>query len=123
MVIRINFLGIVLSIIAVLPVITVFDSQAEESGQPDIRIESQPGTVIFSHSRHNGILCQDCHHETQTSRIEFSCRACHIKSADNVVNTKQAFHKSCIGCHLSGKKNNKKTGPAKLCSQCHMRKK
>ena len=83
----------------------------------DVEIKSRPGKVIFSHSRHQPIACDKCHHEK--SETIYSCRRCHFKSATQVLNSEQAFHRLCIDCHLEEKKAAQDAGPVKLCSRCH----
>ncbi|MEK6550209.1 MAG: cytochrome c3 family protein [Pseudomonadota bacterium] len=89
---------------------------------PDrIVIPSRPGAVTFSHTSHAGVPCQQCHHTSTGARVEAGCRECHTKTSHRPRNSQQAFHDSCIGCHAQQKKAGKKTGPVKLCSQCHVR--
>ncbi len=92
------------------------------AGMPEsIVIPSRPGAVTFSHGRHAGIACQQCHHTSAGARVEAGCRECHTKTSRQPRNSMQAFHESCIGCHARHKKAEQKTGPVKLCSHCHAR--
>ncbi len=92
------------------------------AGMPEsIVIPSRPGAVTFSHSRHAAIPCQQCHHTSTGARVEAGCRECHTKNSQHPRNSHQAFHESCIGCHARQKRAGQKTGPVKLCSQCHVR--
>ncbi len=92
------------------------------AAMPDsVVIPSRPGAVTFSHIRHAGVPCQQCHHTSAGAGVEAGCRVCHTKTSHRPRNSMQAFHDSCIGCHARQKKAGRKTGPVKLCSQCHVR--
>jgi len=84
-------------------------------------IPSRPGAVTFSHGRHAGVACRQCHHTSTGASVKAGCRACHTKTSTRPRNSEKAFHESCIGCHAREKKTGRKTGPVKLCSQCHAR--
>lgn len=91
------------------------------AGIPDpIRIPSRPGAVTFSHGSHAGIHCQECHHTSRGAAVTQGCRGCHTQTSSFPRNSEKAFHDSCIGCHLKEKKAGQRTGPVKLCSQCHI---
>lgn len=87
-----------------------------------VEIESSPGNVTFSHKSHNGIDCLECHHETSSVNRIAPCRQCHKKQSVGNMASEHAFHKNCIDCHARLKQQKKPTGPVKLCSQCHIRK-
>ena len=114
--IRAIYSGFVLTIL-----IVVFSNV--EAFEEIIEIESRPGVVLFSHGIHKDILCASCHHGAEVNTIIPACRNCHQKSTGKIKHAKEAFHETCIGCHLKDKKKNIKTGPAKLCSKCHIRRK
>jgi hypothetical protein len=70
------------------------------------------GKVAFSHKIHQEKLndCKVCHHKDEPGK-EVGCVGCHTK--ESKVNTKAAFHDSCIKCHKE-----KSQGP-KGCKDCH----
>jgi len=80
-----------------------------------VEIPSRAGQVTFAHAPHAEIGCQDCHH---TGVIQ-GCRHCHTATSTTARTSREAFHGSCIGCHLADLKVGKTTGPAKRCSACH----
>ncbi len=86
-----------------------------------IEIESRPGNVLFSHARHSGTACKQCHHEMSSPDTIVACRQCHTKQSTGKMSSVAIFHKDCIGCHAQQKQAGKKSGPVKLCSQCHKR--
>jgi hypothetical protein len=81
-----------------------------------VEIPSRVGQVTFAHAPHAGIGCLDCHH----TGVEQGCRACHTATATSARARREAFHGSCIGCHLADLKAGKTTGPVKRCSACHV---
>ncbi|MBI5613151.1 MAG: cytochrome c3 family protein [Gammaproteobacteria bacterium] len=81
-----------------------------------VDIPSRAGAVTFAHAPHAQIGCTDCHH----TGVEQGCRACHTATSTAARTGREAFHASCIGCHLKDLKAGAKTGPAKRCSACHV---
>ena len=105
-------------------------------------VEAKRAPVEFPHSQHFGISCMDCHHNWDggTENLSCSTSGCHDlteapKKGEEDLATryyKNAFHKSCIGCHKKIKEENKKaemlnmplngelprTGPTG-CNKCH----
>ena len=110
--------------------------------------EAKRASVTFPHAAHFGYSCQECHHTWDKVSPIGSCSAagCHdvaeapVDDAGQPSNDRQlqiryhknAFHDSCIGCHLEIKRENEKlmssrrpdaervapTGPTG-CVQCH----
>jgi len=86
--------------------------------------------VAFPHDMHmESYDCEDCHHEydDQKNNVldsaelysgnpDIKCSSCH--DSDNKIQTRQAFHRLCIGCHDKNAKMNQPTGPA-MCNECH----
>lgn len=104
----------------VLLAATVANTARAQMNEP-IVIPSRPGPVEFSHQSHRGIGCGVCHHTVKDGPIERSCRACHTADSRDPVNSRDAFHSVCIACHLAERKAGRPSGPAKLCSECHLR--
>ncbi len=109
-------------------------AQADTSGngitKDVITFECSYGDVTFTHKKHNveyKIDCYDskCHHTWDKDKNQKSgdlCRDCHKKKAEgNTPSKKDAFHKSCKGCHEDRKKEGKPTGPT-ACKECHKKK-
>ena len=95
-----------------------------------ITFECSYGDVTFTHKKHNveyKIDCYDskCHHTWDKDKNQKSgdlCRDCHKEKAEgNTPSKKDAFHKSCKGCHEDRKKEGKPTGPT-ACKECHKKK-
>ena len=105
-------------------------------------VEAKRAAVEFPHSQHFDISCKTCHHKWDGGGELLSCgtTGCHDltespKKGENDPKSryyKNAFHKSCIGCHKSIQAKNKKlemlkmpldeelprTGPTG-CNKCH----
>jgi hypothetical protein len=84
--------------------------------------------VTFSHEKHKGATCTDCHHEMKDGKNVWQegqevkkCSACHkLKAQDKVVKLEAAYHEKCAGCHKKMKDAGKKNGPLKAqCVKCH----
>ena len=82
--------------------------------QDPLTIQSKYGNVSFSHQKHSGQKCQECHHTTKEGdQNPQPCTECHKEGAK--VAAKEAFHKKCVECHKKAEK-----GPAK-CKECHQK--
>ena len=105
-------------------------------------VDVKRAPVEFPHSQHFGISCMDCHHKWDRGSENLSCSTsgCHDlveapkKEEKDLAPRyyKNAFHKSCIGCHKEMREKNKKaemlniplskdlpmTGPTG-CNKCH----
>jgi hypothetical protein len=82
------------------------------------RIKRNKGHVVFSHKDHSRLVknCRECHHKDEPG-YEKSCSQCHFDKADGKkIELKEAFHKTCKGCH-----QRERRGPTK-CDECHHRK-
>jgi hypothetical protein len=76
-------------------------------------VQKSKPPVSFDHKKHSAVDCQKCHHADKKGG-EQSCFKCHGEKADGKkLEAKEAFHKTCKGCHAEGKK-----GPTK-CDECH----
>jgi hypothetical protein len=83
------------------------------------------GKVTFTHKKHAEnykIDCLKCHHTWKKGETTGKlCKECHKGTTEGKkLMVKEAFHKSCKGCHDDLKKANKPTGPAG-CTQCHVK--
>lgn len=83
------------------------------------------GKVTFTHKKHvenYKIDCLKCHHTWKKGETSGKlCKECHkAKTEGKSLSAKDAYHKSCKGCHDDLKKANKPTGPAG-CTQCHVK--
>ncbi len=88
--------------------------------------------VPFPHSRHieGGLSCKECHHrydqgknildeaELEAGKPGIRCQECHGPKARLDLQT--AFHRQCLDCHRTNKKEGKKTGPF-FCGECHVK--
>ena len=92
--------------------------------------DTQRDPVAFPHEMHmENFDCEDCHHEYDDQKNngldlselysgnpDIKCSSCH--DSDNKIQTWQAFHRLCIGCHNQTAKMNQPTGPT-MCNECH----
>lgn len=90
----------------------------------------QRDPVAFPHEMHMATFdCEDCHHvyddqknngldssELYSGNPDIKCSSCH--DSGNKIQTRQAFHRLCIGCHNETAKMNQPTGPT-MCNDCH----
>ena len=109
-------------------------------------VEAQRAPVEFPHSAHFDFNCKECHHMWEGDEPILSCQTsgCHdvVESPyaqgekpdpeEVKLYYKNAYHKSCIGCHKAIVKNNEalaaapgssnsnlmKSGPTS-CNACH----
>lgn len=89
--------------------------------------------VSFPHNRHmeGGLSCKECHHrydqgknvldetELEEGAPGIRCQECHGSKVR--LDLKTAFHRQCLDCHRTNKKEGKKTGPL-FCGECHVKK-
>jgi Class III cytochrome C family len=103
--------------------------------------EAKRAAVEFPHSQHFDLNCKQCHHKWKGEEAIQGCMTtgCHdaatSQRAENPKDAwkyyKNAYHKSCIGCHKATKAENRKlelaqtlktaqakTGPTG-CKACH----
>jgi hypothetical protein len=83
------------------------------------------GKVTFTHKNHIDnykVDCLKCHHTWKKGETTGKlCKECHKAKAEGKTSSaKDAYHKSCKGCHDDLKKAAKPTGPAG-CTQCHVK--
>ena len=79
--------------------------------------------VPFSHVKHAEVApdCKTCHHTWDGEGAVKKCSECHKAKKDGKkIDSKNAAHKSCRGCHRGMKKAEKKTGPTP-CKGCHIK--
>ncbi len=86
--------------------------------------------VAFPHDMHmESFDCEACHHdyddkknnvldtmELYSGNEDIMCSSCH--ASDNKINTQEAFHRQCIGCHNEEATMNKAVAPI-MCNECH----
>jgi hypothetical protein len=110
--------------------------------EPPETVEAKRAPVDFPHTVHFEYACMTCHHQWTAEEPIQSCETsgCHDLDTppepdsddESIMYFKNAFHKSCLGCHREIKALNKKvamtmggsenrvrpTGPTG-CTQCH----
>ncbi len=100
----------------------------------DVFGKMQRPAVHFPHAAHEEALsdegCGACHHvfDEQVKKLVYTegeeqeCKTCHgLKPAGTSPALREAYHKSCTGCHRLKKKNIEKSGPT-TCGECHPKK-
>ncbi len=95
------------------------------AAKDEIVFEAMNGKVTFNHKKHSETLkidCLKCHHTWKAGETSGKkCLDCHKASAEGKTSSaKDAFHKTCKGCHDELKKANKPAGPT-MCTQCHVK--
>jgi hypothetical protein len=94
----------------------------------DVFAKPKKTPVTFSHEKHKGAVCTDCHHDFKDGKNVWQegqevkkCSACHkLKAEGKVVKLELAYHEKCAGCHKKLKDEKKKHGPLKAqCVKCH----
>lgn len=61
---------------------------------------TQVAPAAFSHGKHGGIACLQCHHDWQESRARQRCKGCHLGKPELRGRLEADFHALCRGCHL-----------------------
>ncbi len=95
------------------------------AAKDEIVFDAPNGKVTFNHKKHNETLkidCLKCHHTWKKGETSGKkCLECHKAGTEGKgVSAKDAFHKTCKGCHDESKKANKPAGPTG-CTQCHVK--
>jgi len=86
--------------------------------------------VAFPHDMHmENYDCEECHHvydenknnivdtmELYSDNPDIMCSSCH--ASNSKINTQEAFHRQCIGCHNKEAAIDEATGPI-MCNGCH----
>jgi hypothetical protein len=95
---------------------------AEPPGQIVIDvIQKSRAPVPFDHEAHVKVVdkCNVCHHTSDpkgTDVVSCSTADCHgTETVGAKLNLREAYHKSCRGCHQE-----RKAGPTK-CDECHVK--
>ena len=73
--------------------------------------------VQFPHQLHvslDGMRCASCHHHSGAGKSSIRCAGCHVGRLE----IRNAFHRSCVGCHDAAQSRGGPTGP-RTCGQCH----
>ncbi len=87
-------------------------------------------SVAFPHEMHmESYDCEVCHHKYDSNKNNIldidsleegnpgiMCASCH--DSNNKINTREAYHRLCIGCHDAKAQNNQALVPT-LCNECH----
>ena len=87
-------------------------------------------SVPFPHEIHmESYDCEICHHvydenknnvvdtmELYEGNPDIMCSSCH--ASDNKINTQEAFHRQCMGCHIQAATMDQAAVPT-LCNDCH----
>jgi len=76
-------------------------------------MENSKGVVTFNHKQHSEAFehdCGVCHH---TGVKNQTCSNCHKEKKTEILSSKNAYHKTCKGCHKIMEQ-----GPTK-CGECH----
>ncbi len=99
-----------------------------ELAHKDVFGKLQRPAVAFPHGLHMDALeCGDCHHEYDEAKgalvpvddPDAGCAECHgARKEGSRPGLREAYHKSCIGCHRKMAKQGKDTGP-RTCGECH----
>lgn len=94
---------------------------AKKQAPKSVTIEAKQGNVTFSHEGHaKDIKCEKCHHTMGKGEEDLACRACHKAEAQGkVLSAKDAFHKSCKGCHEDRVKADASSKAPTKCKDCH----
>ncbi|SKA83612.1 Class III cytochrome C family protein [Paucidesulfovibrio gracilis DSM 16080] len=119
-------LFITLLAVALMGAFTLSIAVAADAPAEDVEIKF-PGDkmkyapLMFSHSVHGDLKCEDCHHKMGESD-DMKCTNCHSDisrenkrnpdSFDSAWHARKSKH-SCVGCHKAMKQ-----GPTK-CNDCH----
>ena len=86
--------------------------------------------VAFPHDMHmDSYDCETCHHaydknkenvldvdELYSENPDIMCASCH--DSNNKINTQEAFHRQCIGCHNEESALGQAVVPT-MCNECH----
>lgn len=122
-------LFVMLLAVALLGAFTLSVAMAADAPNKPVEIKfpgDKPkyGPMMFDHSKHAGLKCEECHHKLAESK-DMQCTSCHKdvskenkknpESFDSAFHAKASSH-SCVGCHKAMKK-----GPTK-CNDCHTKK-
>jgi len=95
------------------------DLAAKKPSPKSVTIENKNGAVTFPHEQHQkDIKCETCHHAKDPDKV--ACRACHTDQADGKrLTAKDAFHKTCRGCHDQKVKADPNSKAPTKCKDCH----
>ena len=154
---KIRFIGLILMVLIFGSSLMVFGQELEDLVvpmgsillEPPESVTAKRTPVDFPHSRHFDFNCKRCHHKwDKESQIEdCTTSGCHdllespkkandkaVSEVESILYFKNAYHKTCIGCHKDIKAKNllaesqlkvsdkatviKKVGPT-TCKGCH----
>jgi predicted CXXCH cytochrome family protein len=78
--------------------------------------------VNFPHEKHTSVDCVLCHHNFTDKTGAGSCLDCHRSGRSDLPASAEAtFHTFCRNCHSELAQATDKHGPARACSDCHMK--
>lgn len=105
-------------LIGIISIVALVAMTAAVGLQDDtVTYDTKLGKVTFPHKAHvdRGTTCKTCHHTlaADTDTPDKKCLDCHTE--DSEVKPKDAYHKTCVECHKTGK-----AGPTK-CKECHVK--
>lgn len=97
------------------------ETLAKKQAPKSVQIENKNGVVTFDHERHQkDIQCETCHHMMAKEKEKVACRACHTATAEGKrLAVKDAFHKTCRGCHEQKVKADPTSKAPTKCKACH----
>lgn len=115
--------GILMGLLAVAFLIAGLSGEGLAKKEPpkSVTIENKNGNVTFPHEAHQkDIKCQTCHHMMDKDKEKVACRACHKPEAEGeMLGLKDAFHKTCRGCHDQKVKADPNSKAPTKCKDCH----
>jgi len=95
------------------------------AGAPDkvdlAKYKGAKSVVPFDHKHHVDakVPCATCHHKQKDGKT-VPCLECHKKDADGATPSfKDAFHKTCKGCHEKTVKEKADSKAPTKCGDCH----
>lgn len=95
------------------------ETLAKKQAPKSITVENKNGNVTFSHEQHQkDVRCETCHHTMAKDKV--ACRACH-RAEGKRLTAKDAFHKTCKGCHEQTVKADPNSKAPTQCKDCHKR--
>ncbi len=97
------------------------ETLAKKQAPKSVKIENKNGVVTFDHDGHQkDVKCQTCHHTMDKDKEKVACRACHTATAEGKrLAAKDAFHKTCKGCHEQKVKADPNSKAPTKCKECH----
>jgi len=120
-----NRLWILAIVVGCVFVVGTFSAVAQSGKTPpkSVTLKAKMGDVTFPHEKHNKdmkIPCKQCHHMMDKEKDKMACRDCHKEAAEGkTLSVKDAFHKTCKGCHEQKVKEDASSKAPTQCKACH----